>query len=103
VYGLLSATSVNSINRNDTGTFLNQNIPNPAMQSTKIEFGVSKPAKVQITLFHMDGTRIKTLFQGNVNDRVTVDFNTSFLPSGMYLYQLVTDHAVLTRSLLVIN
>ncbi|MDP4241069.1 MAG: hypothetical protein Q8904_16530, partial [Bacteroidota bacterium] len=46
VYGLLSATSVNSINRNDTGTFLNQNIPNPAMQSTKIEFGVSKPAKV---------------------------------------------------------
>jgi len=56
-----------------------------------------------ITLFHIDGSQVKTLFAGNVPDKVVIDVDTSVLPGGMYIYKMVTDHGVLARSMLVIK
>jgi len=103
VYGLLSVASVPVVNGNEPDAFLNQNIPNPAGQSTRIEFGVKTPGKVVITLFHIDGSQVKTLFAGNVPDKVVLDVDTSVLPGGMYIYKMATDHGVLARSMLVIK
>lgn len=101
VYGLLGVTAVNPTNQNNTGTFLNQNIPNPVSQSGRIEFGVNKPGKVVITLFQVDGSQVKILFQGNVSESTSIDFDASVLPSGMYMYKLVSGNVVLTKYLLI--
>jgi len=103
VYGLLSSTSVDPLTSDNAGAFLNQNFPNPAFQTTSIKFGVSKPGKVVITLFHSDGTQVKTLFQGNVNQNATIDLDTSFLPGGMYIYRMITDNVILAKPLLIIK
>ena len=99
----ISYDSLNSINNNNKGIFLNQNFPNPVFQNSKIEFGVNHPTNVVISLYHIDGTLVKTLFQGNVNDNGSVDVNANALASGMYIYKMTTDNAILTRSLLVVK
>ena len=96
-------SSVNTIYGNKPNTFLNQNFPNPALQSTRIEFGVKKPGKVVITLYHIDGTQVKTLFQGNITERNALNFDANTLPAGMYIYKMMTDNAVLARTMLIIK
>lgn len=96
-------TSVIPINQNYSVTFLKQNYPNPASQFTKIEFGVNKPEKVVITLFNIDGTIIRTLFQGNVNETTALDLDTSNLPNGVYFYKMVAGNNILTKPLFVLN
>lgn len=103
VYGLYDITSTPSVSSKEPGAFLYQNVPNPALQNTRIEFGVTKPGKVVITLFHTNGILVKTLYQGNVSDKVSLNIDTSVLPVGVYLYKMVTDNAILTRSLLVMK
>jgi len=103
VYGLFKVTSAPFVITKEPGIFLNQNVPNPALYGTRIEFGVNKPGKVVITLFQMNGTRVKTLFQGNVNDKGSLDIDTGILQDGVYIYKMVTDNTILTRSLLVMK
>ena len=104
VYGLFTTiTSVNKVNSNSTGTFLNQNIPNPVLETSRIEFGVTKPGNVVITLYRVDGVMVKILFQGNVTDKATINIDTNSLPGGMYIYKMVTDNDILTKSLLIIK
>jgi len=99
----LMNTSVDTLIQTHSGAFLNQNYPNPASQFTRINFGVNKPGKVVITLFHSDGTEIKTLFNGFVNQHTSIDLDTFSFPVGMYLYKMVTDQGILTRSLLILK
>jgi len=96
-------SSVTDINGNNTNAFLNQNFPNPVLQSTSIEFGVKKPGKVVITLFNIDGTQVKTLFQGNVNEKNVLNFDATTLTPGMYIYKMVSDNAVLAKTMLIIK
>jgi len=94
-------TAVNTLNANTAGTFLSQNVPNPALHTTRIEFGVNKPGKVVVTLFHIDGTQVATLYEGMVNEKQTLNVDTGSLPAGIYIYKMVSEQALLTRSLLI--
>ena len=96
-----SNTAVNTINASTTGTFLSQNVPNPALHTARIEFGVNKPGKVVVTLFHIDGTQVATLYEGMVQDKQTLNIDTGSLPAGIYIYKMVSDQEMLTRSLLI--
>jgi len=94
-------TAVNTVKVITTGTFLSQNIPNPAIRTAKIAFGVTKPGKVVVTLFHIDGTQVKTLYEGMVNDIVTLNIDISSLPAGIYIYRMLSGEALLSRTLLI--
>jgi len=96
-----SISAVNSVNASTVGAFLNQNIPNPGLRTVKIEFGVDKPGKVVIALFHIDGIQIKTLYEGMVYDKQILNVDLSSLPAGIYIYKMVTDQSQFTRTLLV--
>ena len=69
---------------------LEQNYPNPFNPSTAIGYQLSAANDVQVIVFNILGQRVRTL----VNRRqeagsYSVIFNGSFLPSGIYFYQLV--------------
>ncbi|MBE2280665.1 MAG: hypothetical protein IAE91_09750 [Ignavibacteriaceae bacterium] len=69
---------------------LSQNYPNPFNPSTIIRFAVPYDSFVDLSLFNIQGEKIKALFEGNVNPgfyQIKPDFGN--LPSGIYLYRIV--------------
>jgi hypothetical protein len=74
-----------------TGYALSQNYPNPFNPSTKIDFSVPQEGQVRLVVFNSLGDEVATL----VNEVVpagsySVTFDASSLPSGMYVYRLLS-------------
>lgn len=69
--------------------YLAQNYPNPFNPSTSIEYGISAPGDVQLTIFDMAGREVSRLVTGNHNAGIyRVQFDGSSLATGVYLYRL---------------
>jgi len=74
------------------GFVLEQNYPNPFNPSTKIKFAVDESTNTTLKIYDILGNEIATLFNeiteaGKVYE---LEFNASELPSGMYIYSLLT-------------
>ncbi len=88
---------------------LSQNYPNPFNPSTVINYQVAKPSKVILKVYDIIGNEITTL----VNEykdagSYSVTFSASGgnirdLPSGMYIYKLVTDSFVSSKKMMLIK
>ena len=76
---------------------LNQNFPNPFNPSTSISFSIPKDGNVNLSVFNLNGHRVKDLINGNINAGIhTVTwngFNSDGKPvsSGVYLYIIKSD------------
>ncbi len=88
---------------------LQQNAPNPFNSQTVLSYFLPAPGPVRLEVFALTGQRVALLQQGpqqagyhrhrwdgrdNAGHRVA---------SGMYLYRLITDEAVLTRKLMLLR
>ena len=87
---------------NDYNLF--QNFPNPFNPATTIEFSVPKPDKVKLIVFDLLGREVEILVneekpQGNYK----VTFNASSFPSGVYFYQLITEHYSDTKKMIYLK
>ncbi|MCZ6702052.1 MAG: T9SS type A sorting domain-containing protein, partial [Ignavibacteria bacterium] len=74
---------------------------NPA---TTIEFSVPQPDKVKLIVFDLLGREVEILVneekpQGNYK----VIFNASYIPSGVYFYQLITEHYSDTKKMIYLK
>ncbi len=66
-----------------------QNYPNPFNPTTTIEFSVSKPIFVHLSIFNILGQEVQVLVNGEKNPgSYSVQFNGSNLSSGVYFYRL---------------
>jgi hypothetical protein len=82
---------------------LNQNFPNPFNPTTKIEYtipnaGTSFMKSIQLKVYDILGREIETL----VNEKksagtYSVSWNAAGLPSGIYIYRLVSNGEVITK------
>lgn len=76
-----------------------QNYPNPFNPSTNIRYELSRPSKVQLAVYQIDGTQIRTLVaadQGSGAYTVTWDGrleNGHAAPSGVYVYRITIQDA----------
>ncbi len=71
---------------------LYQNYPNPFNPTTKLRFGLPKEAHVHLSFFNVLGEVVKMVHVGDQNAGYhEVEFNADNLPSGIYIYQIVTD------------
>jgi hypothetical protein len=76
------------INRVNSFSLL-QNYPNPFNPSTKILFTLPKQEQVTLEVFSMLGQKVRTLIDKNMPAGVhEVEFDASWLPSGIYLYRI---------------
>jgi|GEM_PF-1598699 len=79
-----------------------QNEPNPAVGQTLIRFGLPKKERVQLRLLSIDGRMIRKLSEGVYPAGWhALEVNTAVLPAGVYLYELRTSSATLTRRMVV--
>lgn len=69
--------------------FVEQNTPNPFNGFTRIEYGVTEPSRVRITVFDILGREVFTLPERSVqgNDFVIINAD-QFTSSGVYFYRL---------------
>ncbi len=83
---------------------LAQNYPNPFNPSTTINYQISAPGKVTLSLYDLNGREVKSL----VNETkeagyYSVSLNASDLSSGIYFYTLTSGNFVQTKKLSLVK
>lgn len=99
-------TSVVRTNSAQPSKFLlEQNYPNPFNPATTIQFQIVSTAKISLNVYNLLGQRVATLVDGvKPAGTYQVQFDASRLSSGVYLYRLSADGALLaTRKMLLLK
>jgi len=83
---------------------LAQNYPNPFNPSTNIEFSLSEPAHVSLTIFNINGREVALLVDESMpQGSHSVRWNAQNLPSGIYFYRLSAGGFSQTRKMLLLK
>jgi hypothetical protein len=83
---------------------LEQNHPNPFNPSTKITFTLPKEAQVRLEVFNMLGQKVATLVDEHMEaGYYATTFDATNLPSGVYLYRLVTSSGSIARKMILMK
>jgi hypothetical protein len=91
-----TGTSVSERERAPSGFTLDQNYPNPFNLSTSIRYRISVPSSIELSIYSMNGRKIRTLVNGDRSaGTYTViwdgaDDMGGIAASGMYFYRLKT-------------
>ncbi len=86
-----------------------QNYPNPFNPSTTLQFGLKQDSKVRINIYNIKGQKVKTLINENLPAGVHnvlwdgKDNTRSEVSSGVYFYNIETNHGSITRKMLMIK
>jgi hypothetical protein len=90
-------------------TRLLQNQPNPFNPTTKIGFTLAREGDVALRIYAVDGRLVRNVFEGRgalgYNERVWDgrDERGLSVPSGVYLYRMVTEGVVETRKMMLLK
>jgi len=83
---------------------LSQNFPNPFNPTTKIRFNVPKRDMVRLTVYDMLGRQVYEIANREFGAGFyEILFDGSSLPSGQYIYRLVSDEKTLTRKMTLVK
>lgn len=83
---------------------LYQNYPNPFNSQTVIEYGILKPAHVQLTIFNLAGETVARLIDGYQRvGRFRIVWKAQGYPSGIYYCRLKVDGSSQTAKMILIN
>lgn len=66
---------------------LSQNVPNPFNPTTKIGFALPNQSEWTLSIYNVAGQLVKN-FSGNSVGNVTVEWDATMVPSGVYFYKL---------------
>ncbi|MBK6911074.1 MAG: T9SS type A sorting domain-containing protein [bacterium] len=87
-----------------TSFALAQNHPNPFNASTQISYALPAASDVTLTVYNATGQLVRTLVSARQEaGYYRVNFGSSDLASGVYLYLLKTDHFSQTRKMVLIR
>ena len=85
----------------DGGLVLNQNVPNPADEKTRISFLAPRAGKAVIEVYTLTGQK---LYSEPINAQFGenyIDLNTSSYAAGMYIYTLQFEDVVLSKKMVI--
>jgi photosystem II stability/assembly factor-like uncharacterized protein len=106
VYRTIQSTvSVETVSTNIPSDFyLLQNYPNPFNPATTIAYTIKNDGLVLLKVFDVLGKEVTTLVNENKPaGSYQVDFNASKLPSGIYLYKLISGKFTETKKLILLK
>ncbi len=89
---------------NSNIVYLKQNRPNPAFETTTIEFYIDSSQPFRLSLFNIYGDEIKDIAKG-ISEKGNNNFsvNVSDLQSGVYIYKLEINEVIMTDKLWIIR
>ncbi len=109
-FGMPSSTSVPEESAGHLASILHPNSPNPFNPSTRIRFELRRSSRATLSIFDSRGRKVKTLLDSVRMNAGTHEFvwdgrdeRESSLPSGLYLYRLLTADEVLTRRMTLLK
>lgn len=80
------------------------NYPNPFNPETTITFQLQFKEYIKLLVFSMTGEQVAQLAEGlHEPGKYTVAFNASGLPSGIYLYSLITESKTITNKMTLLK
>ncbi|MBO7576394.1 MAG: T9SS type A sorting domain-containing protein [Bacteroidales bacterium] len=85
----------------ESGIVLNQNVPNPADDKTRISFLVPQAGQAVIDIYTLTGQK---MYSESINAHFGenyIDLNTSEFAAGMYIYTLQFEGAVLSKKMVI--
>jgi len=83
---------------------LNQNYPNPFNPSTTIEYSIQKSGNVSLKVYDMIGNEVANLVSENQEaGNYSLEFNADNLPSGIYVYRLISGNFTDTKKLILLK
>ncbi|MEQ9103249.1 MAG: T9SS type A sorting domain-containing protein [Rhodothermales bacterium] len=83
---------------------LSQNYPNPFNPVTTIEYELANSGRVTLQVFDLLGRNVATLVDGVVPaSRHSVQFDARNLASGTYIYRLVANDKVVTKTMVLLK
>ncbi len=83
---------------------LSQNYPNPFNPNTIINFSIPKEELVKLVVYDATGRKVQELINGIISaGDHSVLFNAPNIASGIYFYQLKTEHFTKTKKLILLR
>ena len=103
--GLPTTVNGNASGQTPTTYSLAQNFPNPFNPNTTITFALKNTEHATVEVYNLLGQKVATLFDGiaTSGDRVTLVFNATNLPSGVYLYTLRSASSNQTKKMILMK
>jgi Secretion system C-terminal sorting domain len=99
---ILPLTSVVNASHLLSGISLQPSYPNPASNSTIINFSLNQPTSVKLTLYDVLGREVQTLYDGMAQaGQTSVPLNASLLQNGAYECVLSTPPTSVSQSIIV--
>lgn len=87
-----------------TATELRHNYPNPFNPSTKIEFYVDRPGRVELSVYDLSGRQVAELVSRTLSAGThSRQFDGGNLASGVYIYRLTTEYTTLSKKLTLVK
>ena len=99
------ATAVSQSYINQPNEFqLMQNYPNPFNSGTKIEFYLSEPGMVDLSIYNILGEKVTTILNKDMSSGLnTIRIELNELSSGIYYYMLNTENQQAVRKMILIK
>lgn len=98
------AVSVEEETEIPTSFELQQNYPNPFNPSTNINFSLNQDGNVKLVVFNSIGQEVATILNGFLpSGKHNLKFDASNLPTGVYIYRLITSTQSLTKKMMLIR
>lgn len=83
---------------------LSQNYPNPFNPSTQINYSIKTAGLVTLKVYDVLGTEVASLVNEDLEaGNYSVEFNAANLPSGVYVYKMITENFTNTKKLLLLK
>ena len=93
------------VNDDTYGFGLNEVVPNPVVNSARIDFSVETATEVRIVLSDASGKEVAELFNATTSGQKSIDLSTRDLNlnSGVYYYTMIANGKSITRKLIVVK
>jgi hypothetical protein len=87
---------------NKVDFIVNQNVPNPVLDQTKVKVVLSKAGNLSLQLFSAVGQQVMEINKGLVNaGNNYINIDASNLPAGVYFYTVKVDNGSVTKKMIV--
>lgn len=84
--------------------FLGQNYPNPFNPITRINYSLPFSSDTKIAIYDLTGKEINVLVNAfKKAGEYVIEFNASFLSSGIYFYRMITSANIITKKMVIIK